>query len=64
VARAVTYGVIGGVAAALALGAGASTGSANQQGTLTLIAHAPLGRVMVGLAAVGLFMYARSAGTS
>jgi Domain of Unknown Function (DUF1206) len=58
VARALTYGVIGGVAAALALGAGASSGEGNQQGALTLIAHAPLGRVVVGAAAVGLLMYA------
>lgn len=58
VARALTYGVIGGVAAALAVGAGASSGSANQQGALTLIAHAPLGRVVVGVAAIGLLMYA------
>src|ERR1700731_4828736 len=58
VARALTYGVIGGVAAALAVGAGASSGSANQQGALTLIAHAPLGRVVVGGAAIGLLMYA------
>lgn len=57
-ARALTYGVIGGVAAALAFGVGASPSSANQAGALTLIAHAPLGRFVVAAAAVGLFMYA------
>ncbi|HEY6397732.1 MAG TPA: DUF1206 domain-containing protein, partial [Solirubrobacteraceae bacterium] len=58
VARGLTYGVIGGVAVALALGAGAQPGNANQQGALTLIAHAPLGRVVVAAAALGLLMYA------
>lgn len=57
-ARALTYGVIGGVAVALALGTGAHSGSTNQQGALSLIAAAPLGRVVVGIAALGLLMYA------
>ncbi|MFZ0975474.1 MAG: DUF1206 domain-containing protein, partial [Solirubrobacteraceae bacterium] len=38
VARAVTYGVIGGIALALALGAGAAPAAPNQQGALALIA--------------------------
>lgn len=58
VARGLTYGVIGGVALALALGAGGSSGSTNQQGALSLIAKAPFGRIVVGVAAVGLLMYA------
>jgi hypothetical protein len=58
VARGLTYGVIGGVAGALALGAGGQSGSANQQGALSLIAKAPLGKIVVGVAAVGLLMYA------
>ncbi|MGA8718742.1 MAG: hypothetical protein WB557_12100, partial [Solirubrobacteraceae bacterium] len=37
VARAVTYGVIGGIALALALGAGAAPAAPNQQGALALI---------------------------
>jgi len=57
-ARALTYGVIGGVAVALALGAGGRSGSTNQQGALSLIAKAPLGGVVVGIAALGLLMYA------
>jgi hypothetical protein len=57
-ARALTYGVIGGVAVALALGAGASARSTNQQGALSLIAHAPLGRVVVAISALGLLGYA------
>jgi hypothetical protein len=59
-ARALTYAVIGGVAMALALGAGASASasSTNQQGALSLIARAPLGRVVLVVAAAGLLMYA------
>ena len=58
VARGLTYGVIGGVALALALGAGGSSSNTNQQGALSLIAKAPFGKVAVGVAAVGLLMYA------
>lgn len=58
VARAVTYGVIGGIALALALGAGAAPAKPNQQGALALIAGAPLGRVALVVVCVGLLAYA------
>ncbi len=58
ITRGVTYGVIGGLAAALALGAGSAGASPNQQGALALIAAAPLGRVVIAVAAVGLLAYA------
>lgn len=58
VARAVTYGVIGGITLALAVGAGAAPEAPNQQGALAFIAGAPLGRVAVGVAAIGLLAYA------
>ena len=58
ITRGVTYGVIGGLAAALALGAGSDGASPNQQGALALIADAPLGRVVIAVAAVGLLAYA------
>jgi uncharacterized membrane protein len=58
VARALTYGIIGGLAVALAAGAGRGGSAPNQQGALTLIASAPLGRVVVAAAAVGLLAYA------
>lgn len=58
VTRALTYGVIGGIALALALGAGSAPAAPNQQGALAFIAKAPLGRVAVAVAAVGLLAYA------
>jgi Domain of Unknown Function (DUF1206) len=58
VARAVTYGVIGGIALALALGAGAAPAKPNQQGALALIASAPLGVVALAVVCVGLLAYA------
>jgi hypothetical protein len=58
VTRGLTYGVIGGLAVALALGVGSAGASPNQQGALALIADAPLGRVVIGVAAVGLLAYA------
>ena len=58
VARAVTYGVVGGIALALAVGAGSAPVAPNQQGALALIARAPLGRVAVAVAAAGLLAYA------
>jgi hypothetical protein len=58
VARAVTYGVISGIALALALGAGAAPAAPNQQGALSLIAGAPLGRVALLVVCVGLLAYA------
>ena len=57
IARGLVYGVIGGLALALALGA--TRGSpTNQQGALELIAQAPLGGVAVAALAVGLLAYA------
>jgi hypothetical protein len=58
VARSITYGVVGAIALALAVGAGAAPAAPNQQGALALIAGAPLGRVAVAVAAVGLLAYA------
>lgn len=55
--RAVTYGVIGGIALALALGVGPAPAAPNQQGALAFIAGAPLGRAVVALAAAGLLAY-------
>ncbi len=57
-ARGLTYGVIGGLAAALAAGVGAGGEAPNQQGALQLIAQAPLGRVVIAVAAAGLLGYA------
>jgi Domain of Unknown Function (DUF1206) len=58
VTRSVTYGVVGGIALALAVGAGSAPAAPNQQGALALIAQAPLGRVAVAVAAAGLLAYA------
>ncbi|MBV9802705.1 MAG: DUF1206 domain-containing protein [Solirubrobacterales bacterium] len=58
VTRSVTYGVVGAIALALAVGAGAAPAAPNQQGALALIARAPLGRIAVAVAAVGLLAYA------
>lgn len=58
VARAVTYGVVGAIALALAVGAGSAPTAPNQQGALALIARAPLGLVAVAVAAAGLLAYA------
>ncbi len=58
VTRSVTYGVVGAIALALAVGAGAAPAAPDQQGALALIARAPLGRVGVAAAAVGLLAYA------
>jgi hypothetical protein len=57
VARGLVYGVIGGLALALALGA-TSGSPTNQTGALSLIAEAPLGGVAVAALAVGLLAYA------
>jgi hypothetical protein len=57
VARGLVYGVIGGLALALALGA-ADGSATNQQGALALIAGAPLGSVAVAILAVGMLAYA------
>jgi hypothetical protein len=58
VARGLTYGIIGGLAATIALGVGSHSGTPNQQGALTLVARAPLGAVVLAAAAVGLLAYA------
>jgi hypothetical protein len=58
VARSLTYGVVGAIALALAVGAGSAPTAPNQQGALALIARAPLGQVAVAIAAVGLLAYA------
>lgn len=58
VARAITYGVIGGLALALALGAGTAGATPNQQGALALIARSVLGRVALVVICAGLLAYA------
>src|SRR6201995_1464256 len=58
VTRSVTYGVVGAIALALAVGAGSAPAAPNQQGALALIARGPLGRVAGGVAAAGLLAYA------
>jgi uncharacterized protein DUF1206 len=58
VARGLTYGLIGGIAIALALGAGRQAGSPDQEGAMTLIARAPLGKVALIAVAAGLAAYA------
>jgi hypothetical protein len=58
VARSITYGVVGAIALGLAIGAGSAPAAPNQQGSLALIARAPLGRVAVAVAAIGLLAYA------
>jgi hypothetical protein len=58
VARGLTYGVVGGITLALALGAGSAPAAPDQQGALAFIAHAPFGRVAVAVAAAGLLGYA------
>jgi hypothetical protein len=50
--------VLGAIALVLAVGAGAAPAAPYQQGALALIARAPLGRVAVAVAAVGLLAYA------
>lgn len=57
-ARALTYGLIGGVSLALAFGAGRAPVAPNQQGALALVARAPLGRIVVCAIAIGLLAYA------
>ncbi len=58
VTRSVTYGVVGAIALALAVGAGAAPAAPDQQGALALIARAPLGKIAVAVAAAGLLAYA------
>jgi Domain of Unknown Function (DUF1206) len=58
VARGITYGIIGALAIALAVGAGTDGTAPNQQGALTLIARAGPGRVAVIVICIGLLAYA------
>ena len=58
VARAITYGVIGGLALAMALGAGTMGATPNQQGALALIARSALGRAALVLICAGFLAYA------
>jgi hypothetical protein len=58
IARAITYGVIGAVALAIALGAGTMGTAPNQQGALVLIAHTPIGRPAIVVICAGLLAYA------
>jgi Domain of Unknown Function (DUF1206) len=52
VARGITYGIIGALALALALGAGGT--ATNQQGALAALSQAPLGKVALIAVALGL----------
>ncbi len=58
VARGITYGVIGAMALAIALGAGGIRADPNQQGALALIARTPVGRPALVVIAAGLLAYA------
>jgi hypothetical protein len=58
VARAVTYGVIGALALAMALGAGTMGATPNQQGALALIGRSTLGRAALVVICAGLLAYA------
>lgn len=57
-ARGFSYGVIGALAVALALGAGTAGTQPDQQGALALVARAPLGFVALIVIAAGLLAYA------
>jgi len=56
--RGLTYGLIGILTFALAVGAGTSKTAPNQQGALQLVNQAPLGGVALAVIAVGLLCYA------
>jgi hypothetical protein len=58
IARGLTYALIGGIAIALAVGAGRHGTAPNQEGALALVARAPLGRIALVAIAVGLAAYA------
>lgn len=58
VARAITYGVIGALALALALGAGTDGTAPNQQGALSLIGRNAFGRAALVAICAGLLAYA------
>jgi hypothetical protein len=58
IARGLTYGLIAAIAIRLAVDGHSPAARPNQQGALTLVAQAPLGRVAIVMIAVGLFAYA------
>jgi hypothetical protein len=58
VARGITYGIVGGLALAVALGAGKGGTSASQQGALALISRDSMGRLALIVLAAGLLAYA------
>lgn len=58
VARAITYGMIGGMAIAITLGAGTAGAAPNQQGALALIDRSLVGRVALVVICAGLLAYA------
>jgi hypothetical protein len=58
VARGITYGVIGALALAIALGAGRMGTTPNQEGALALIARSTVGRPALALICAGLLAYA------
>jgi hypothetical protein len=58
VARGITYGIVGGLALAIALGAGTAGTSANQQGALALISRNAAGEIALVVIAAGLLAYA------
>jgi hypothetical protein len=58
VARGLTYALIGAIAVRLAIDGSSSAAKPNQQGALSLIAQAPLGRVAIVAIAAGLLAYA------
>lgn len=58
VARGITYGVVGALALAMALGAGTAGTAPDQQGALALIARAPAGRAALVVICAGLLSYA------
>jgi hypothetical protein len=58
IARGITYGVIGVLALAIALGVGTLGTTPNQEGALKLIAHTPVGRPAMIVICAGLIAYA------
>jgi Domain of Unknown Function (DUF1206) len=58
VARGITYGVIGGLAIAIAVGAGSDGTAPDQQGALALIGRSMVGRVALVVICAGLLAYA------
>jgi hypothetical protein len=58
IARGLTYGLIAAITVRLAIGGTSPAAEPNQQGALTLIAQAPLGRLAMVAIAAGLLAYA------